>query len=345
MKQYLIITLLFLSSYNLIVSQEVSKPSDIVDVLHMKDNTVIYGTIIYMIPKKQVNIRVKDRKSGEESVKTFQMNEIEQITKENISTARALQREPQSTKNETRIPAAASQVSSLGNSSQNNRFQQEFNQPLAQPVQTETQMVIQSNPSIVEKPTIVEGVSYLDGMKTGVDESDIYDMYRRLSRVQRDWNRDIKGIRVFTDYIYTEGFGKTKNNYLGWSTSIGYQNDPYFFIGIGVQYSITLNNKESTLPVFVASRINFLDNNITPFLDMKGGYSINEAKGIFLNPSFGTSFELKGTSSLDIAVGYSFQKAKWKERDKVNPIHRIRMKDEYHGLMFKVTYSITFWKF
>lgn len=337
MKYILFLLLIFFNSaFTNIHAQNTPKYQD---VLYMKDSTVVRGIIIYMVPKKQVNIKVRDRRTGEEIVRTYQMSDIIKITKESTN-ARLRSKNEIGTSSSVQTTSPQSRQSPL-----NPKSGTDFRTPFMKPEETfkpTTKPMLTETP----KPQILESPAYLGEKTVGTDPADINEMYKRLNKAESQWNRDIKGLRIFTEYAYTNGFGKVKNNRFDFATSIGYQNDPYFYFGVGITYGLTLNKKESIAPIYIHSRVNFIDEKVTPYIDMKTGYSlINDTKGIFLSPSFGLSLSPKGNSSLDFSIGYSYQKAHWKPRDKVNPSIRYNKKADYNGLTLKIIYSSTFWKF
>lgn len=150
------------------------------------------------------------------------------------------------------------------------------------------------------------------------------------------WYRDITGFRSFLDYGFTLGVGKNANHRLEWFGAFGYQFNPIFFAGVGQGYLLSLNNKESSAPTFANLRVNFLDENTTPYLDIKAGYSFLESQGVFLNPNIGISFG-KNRRAWNLGLGYSFQRAKVK---KDNGYTRCN----FHGLSLRVTYEFSIFK-
>ncbi|NDV67569.1 hypothetical protein [Dysgonomonas sp. 25] len=344
--------LIFILSFALVqvcpMQAQTTAKKQFVDVLYLKDGTTVKGTIVYMVPKKQVSIKIKDRRTEQETVKTYPMSEIERMAKEDINAARTSQSTGsrpaanQRQRAESGTTGATMQPLAPGGGL-NNPAKSEFNQPMMQAKTEMMQPVTQPVRTQVEQPTIVEGYSYLTQAKAGDVEADINDMYRRLSHTGSYWNRDIKGLRAMTEYAYVHGIGRKKSNHLGWGNSIGYQDNPHFFMGVGIQYNIPINKSEATLPIYLHPRINFIDGNVSPFVECKWGYSVSSAKGTFVNPSAGVTIALIGTSSIDIGIGYSYMDVKWKERDKITLV-RAKKSAVYQGLNFKVTYAITFWK-
>lgn len=150
---------------------------------------------------------------------------------------------------------------------------------------------------------------------------------RHLNR----WYRDIKGIRGMLDYGGVIGIGQDANMCVNIFATVGYQFNPIFFVGVGQGYNISVNKQESFGPTYIMPRINFLDENTTPFFDLKFGYSFIEGKGLHINPNFGFSFG-RDKQAWNISAGYSFQKAKINKKG-------IDTRYNYHGVVLRVGYE------
>ena len=117
-----------------------------------------------------------------------------------------------------------------------------------------------------------------------------------------------KGYRGFAEI--DGGFAAGSENgdgYIGFSTSHGYQTCPYFFIGagLGVQYHFDLETV--FMPIFGNIHINFLDNRVSPFLDIKGGYSPVDGKGGYFAPSIGINYQFTPKLGINFSFGYTLQ--------------------------------------
>ena len=77
------------------------------------------------------------------------------------------------------------------------------------------------------------------------------------------------------------------------TTSHGVQLNPNAFIGagIGVNLATTSITDGSTVicPIFAQARYNILNTRISPYIDFKGGGSVGDFKGGYVEPSFGVS--------------------------------------------------------
>ena len=59
--------------------------------------------------------------------------------------------------------------------------------------------------------------------------------------------------------------------------------------------------------MFAHFRCDILENEITPYVDLRVGYSFLDIKGFYLNPSVGCRFELNDNLGLNVGIGYSLQ--------------------------------------
>lgn len=187
-------------------------------------------------------------------------------------------------------------------------------------------------PVIVDKPILTD----IQSGKTNDDNFDPFSV-PRPRRQPKLWNRDIKGYRGFVDYGYITGIGNEKNNRMEIATAHGYQFNPIFYIGVGATFHITTNKKDSSLPIFFNSRINFLDEYTTPFWDVRSGYSIKDGKGFYFSTAFGVSFTKKGKSAFNVGLNYTLQNAKYNRLNNNN--EAIKFNKQYHGLGLRITYE------
>lgn len=117
-----------------------------------------------------------------------------------------------------------------------------------------------------------------------------------------------QGYRGFADFTYTLGVGNMRANRFGIMTSHGYQIAPQFFAGVGVGFNYFYEGHEVYgLPIFAHFRSDILENEITPFVDLRVGYSLIDVKGAYINPSVGCRFELSDEIGLNVGIGYTMQ--------------------------------------
>lgn len=311
-----------------------------VDVIYFKDGTSVKGTVVYQVPKVRVSISRTNFRTQTDSVYTYSMANVLKIVKEPLN---GTLQNPQAV-SDRRLQAEGSAVPAASNNFPTTQSQSSLDRsdiPQMTGMMTDKMKmkpITQTVKADIPKPVYNEAPALVDGKETSSDEMDLNALYKRANERKYGWYRSITGLRMLIDYGYIQGIGNIKNNRFEWATSLGFQFDPIFYLGMGASYSFTLNKKESSVPIFINPRINFLDNNVTPFLDLKVGYSALEAKGWYINPNVGVSFAMKGTQAFSIGMGYSFQQAKYKKWSEEEN-KRIRFKDVYNGLQLKLTYE------
>lgn len=119
-----------------------------------------------------------------------------------------------------------------------------------------------------------------------------------------DGNGPSVGYKGFVDLGYTFGVGDFGEDRIAFSTTHGYQINPYVFAGIGAGINYYTSPDAWSLPIFADVRGTFLNNSITPFIDLKIGYSILDAEGFYLAPSIGCRI-----NRFNVSIGYELQKA------------------------------------
>lgn len=116
------------------------------------------------------------------------------------------------------------------------------------------------------------------------------------------------GYRGFIDLNYTIGVGDFSIDRMGVSTTHGYQFCPYFFLGAGVGVDYFSKNEAFSVPFFADLRTDILNNTITPFIDFKIGYSVGDARSLYMSPSIGCRFGCGKNSAVLISIGYTYLK-------------------------------------
>jgi len=101
-----------------------------------------------------------------------------------------------------------------------------------------------------------------------------------------------------------EGRGLIKFNLIN-----GYRFNPYFSfgLGVGVRYSPWASD-EALIPIFLATKINFLNKKVSPFLSIDIGYHLYvphiEGSGFMLNPTIGICKKTGDKTSFNFGIGY-----------------------------------------
>ena len=152
-----------------------------------------------------------------------------------------------------------------------------------------------------------------------------------------------RGYKGFIDFGYSQNVGMDgvaneisgyDSNKIFWSTSHGYQFNPYLFVGAGFSLDCYTTKTWFTMPFFANVRVTPLNGNITPFIDVKGGYNfIGYMKGLYLAPSIGCRFGLTRRVGLNVGIGYTMQQSisnhyQW------DPYNKVDDETLNHGLSF-----------
>lgn len=116
-----------------------------------------------------------------------------------------------------------------------------------------------------------------------------------------------KGYRFFVDVADTFGVGDWIDNRVEISTTHGYQFNEHFFIGGGIGVHYYYDEDFVAIPIFANMRIDLSKTKVTPFIDMRAGYSIYQYTGAYIAPSVGVRFRLGTWGALNASVGYTSQ--------------------------------------
>lgn len=122
------------------------------------------------------------------------------------------------------------------------------------------------------------------------------------------------GYRGFADVNFIAGCDGVWSGFNtiggGVSTTHGYQFNPYVFLGGGVKVQYhSFDNFDDTysLPIYAAFRVNMMNRNVSPFADVKLGYSVADITGLYFSPSFGVRIKMSDKIALTPSIGYSLQ--------------------------------------
>ena len=128
------------------------------------------------------------------------------------------------------------------------------------------------------------------------------------------------------------------------SFSIGYQFNPYFFLGAGIGVDYHFDWETVFMPIFANARAYFIDGKISPFMDVKIGYSPVDDSGLFyFTPSVGVSFGTSKKCAVNLSIGYNLQRVMMyvyryvPEYDHYNLLYDSR--ESLHGLSFKLGFE------
>lgn len=96
--------------------------------------------------------------------------------------------------------------------------------------------------------------------------------------------------------------------YLHLDTSHGFQATPNFFLGAG--FGVHFNTKRSWVfvPIFANLRFPFTRERLSPFIDVKVGYSPFDVKGAYCSVGVGAHYSLSRHLGVNVSLGYDMQK-------------------------------------
>lgn len=119
------------------------------------------------------------------------------------------------------------------------------------------------------------------------------------------------GYRGFIDLGYTIGTGTFGEDRIEFSTSHGYQFNPYIYAGIGVGGHYYFDSEVFEIPIFAHVRSEFLKNDISPFVDFKIGYTVYDVTGFYMTPAVGCRLAVGHGNGVSLSLGYTMQRYKW----------------------------------
>ena len=126
-----------------------------------------------------------------------------------------------------------------------------------------------------------------------------------------DGNGPMSGYKGFMETGYKFGVGEYGEDCFSFMTTHGYQFSPYYFggIGVGVNYYDTQYGAWS-VPIYGDVKAYLLNNSITPFIDLKIGYTLGDMEGFYLSPSMGCRIRTGNITAFYASFGYEMQKVK-----------------------------------
>lgn len=188
--------------------------------------------------------------------------------------------------------------------------------------QNYTEVVYLKNGSVI-KGVIIEQVPNVSlKIKTGDGSLIICQMNEvekiiKEERYTRDYHTDIdnrkaarntlKGYKGFVDFGYIVDLSDYDANKVEISTSHGYQFNNYFYLGGGVAADFYTDADLIAVPIFVNFRANFINKKVTPFADIKTGYSVGDVEGAYVSTGIGVRFSLKGKKAINLKLEYNYQ--------------------------------------
>ena len=117
----------------------------------------------------------------------------------------------------------------------------------------------------------------------------------------------LKGYKGFVDFGYVVDVSGHHASKIELSTSHGYQFNNYFFLGGGVAVSHFTDANLTTVPFFINFRANFINRPITPFMELRTGYSAGDIEGLYSTLGAGVRFALRNKMALNLKLEYNLQ--------------------------------------
>ena len=199
--------------------------------------------------------------------------------------------------------------------------------------QNYTEVVYLKNGSVI-KGVIIEQVPNVslkiktsDGSLIICQMNDV-EKITKEERYTRDYRKDannrkaarntLKGYKGFIDFGYIADLSDYDANKVEISTSHGYQFNNYFYLGGGVAADFYTDADLIAVPIFVDFRANFINKKVTPFADIKTGYSVGDVEGLYVSTGIGVRFSLKGKKALNLKLEYNYQQYVSNETDSVS---------------------------
>lgn len=115
-----------------------------------------------------------------------------------------------------------------------------------------------------------------------------------------DWSNSMRSYQLW------EFLNKT-DYYTGVSTSHGYQFNNWFYAGAGMDFEYCTNENKFILAPFIDGRADLTFGKITPFGDIRVGYSVNDGGGIYFSPSIGYRFNWGNKIGLNFGLGLTLK--------------------------------------
>lgn len=135
-----------------------------------------------------------------------------------------------------------------------------------------------------------------------------------FNHTKKEALKTLKGYRGFIDVGYHFDILKevlaSNMNRFEISTSHGYQVNNYFYVGGGAMLNYYTDADEFAVPVFANFRANFINKRVTPFADVKFGYTAGDVEGVFSSLAIGVRFSLAKKKAINLQWEFSYQGVK-----------------------------------
>lgn len=109
--------------------------------------------------------------------------------------------------------------------------------------------------------------------------------------------------RWFVEYAETIG----ECSRIEFSGVYGYQIRPKLFIGGGIGFHCYFDEDAYEAPIFANLRYDFINRRATPYIDLRGGYTVGTYFGPYFSPTAGARIRLGNWGAINIGAGYTMQ--------------------------------------
>ncbi len=160
--------------------------------------------------------------------------------------------------------------------------------------------------------SFASAINYENGSKLNISgtTTDNSNFNKEPYNSERKSNNGPKtGCKGFLEAGYTFGLGFYGENRITFLATAGWQINPNFFVGIGSGENYFTESKLYGIPIYADFRANIYNNGISPFFDIKAGYSIADVQGFYFSPSVGCRLGSGNNTAFTISIGYELQKA------------------------------------
>lgn len=149
-----------------------------------------------------------------------------------------------------------------------------------------------------------------------------------------DWSNSLHVEHYTADQSIWNRDGSITEFYTGFSTSHGYQFNPNFFLGAGLDYEHCNKISSDILALYLQGRTDITFGRFTPFGDIRLGYNCVVNGGVYFSPTVGYRFSWSRKLGLNLGVGltlvgYGYDQYEivedpsgYKELHKTGTIHR-----------------------
>lgn len=128
-----------------------------------------------------------------------------------------------------------------------------------------------------------------------------------LNASARQPERGYRGFLDWSNCIRTEkvpGFIKRYTDYYtGFSTSHGFQFNPWLYIGAGIDFEYNSDQRDRLLTPFIHGRTDLLFGKFTPFGEIRLGYNLTNGGGVYFSPNIGYRFNWGRKMGINLGLG------------------------------------------